>query len=157
MLSFRHATVSDVPAIVRLVESAYRGEESRAGWTTEADLLDGQRTDTGAVAEMLRVPGSTVLLAEEDGGQLVSCCRLERRPGKGGPRAGCPEQRRHRERQLGAEQIARLALALQRSQDGGQGRADPGLAIVSLKTEHVVLGEASARRIEQRRPVRNAL
>jgi ribosomal protein S18 acetylase RimI-like enzyme len=80
MLSFRQATVSDVPAIVRLVESAYRGEASRVGWTTEADLLDGQRTDPGAVAEMLRVPGSTVLLAEEDGGQLVGCCRLEWRP-----------------------------------------------------------------------------
>jgi ribosomal protein S18 acetylase RimI-like enzyme len=80
MLSFRPATISDVPAIVGLVESAYRGEASRAGWTTEADLLDGQRTDAGAVAEMLRAPGSTVLLAEEAGGQLVSCCRLERRP-----------------------------------------------------------------------------
>src|SRR5215469_3866527 len=81
MLSFRHATVSDVPAIVRLVESAYRGEASRAGWTTEADLLDGQRTDAVAVAEMLREPGGTVLLAEEQGGQLVGCCRLERQPG----------------------------------------------------------------------------
>ena len=80
MLSYRHATVTDVAAIVRLVESAYRGEASRAGWTTEADLLDGQRTDATAVAEMLNAPQSTVLLAE-DGGQLVGCCRLERRPG----------------------------------------------------------------------------
>ena len=80
MLSYRHATVTDVAAIVQLVESAYRGEASRAGWTTEADLLDGQRTDATAVAEMLNAPQSTVLLAE-DGGQLVGCCRLERRPG----------------------------------------------------------------------------
>jgi ribosomal protein S18 acetylase RimI-like enzyme len=81
MLSFRSATSADVPAIVRLVDSAYRGEASRAGWTTEADLLDGQRTDAEAVAEMLREPGSTVLLAEENDGKLVGCCRLERRPG----------------------------------------------------------------------------
>ncbi len=81
MLSFRPATCTDVPAIVRLVDSAYRGEASRAGWTTEADLLDGQRTDAEAVAEMLREPGSTVLLAEENGGELVGCCRLERRRG----------------------------------------------------------------------------
>ena len=40
---FRNATPDDVPAVVALVESAYRGEASRAGWTTEADLLDGQR------------------------------------------------------------------------------------------------------------------
>ena len=78
MLSYRHATATDVEAIVQLVESAYRGEGSRAGWTTEADLLDGQRTDAAAVAEMLDPPESTVLLAE-DGGQLVGCCRLERR------------------------------------------------------------------------------
>jgi ribosomal protein S18 acetylase RimI-like enzyme len=80
MLSFRHATVTDVAAIVRLVESAYRGDASRTGWTTEADLLDGQRTDAAAVAEMLGGPDSTVLLAEASGGELVGCCRLERRP-----------------------------------------------------------------------------
>src|SRR5262245_19929900 len=81
MLSFRSASTADVAEIVRLVESAYRGDASRTGWTTEADLLDGQRTDADAVAEMLRQPDSTVLLADEDDGQLVGCCRLERRPG----------------------------------------------------------------------------
>jgi ribosomal protein S18 acetylase RimI-like enzyme len=80
MVSFRDATTADVAAIVQLVESAYRGEASRTGWTTEADLLDGQRTDAEAVAEMLEGPASTLLLAEE-AGQLVGCCRLERRPG----------------------------------------------------------------------------
>jgi ribosomal protein S18 acetylase RimI-like enzyme len=80
MVSFRHATPADVAAIVQLVESAYRGEASRTGWTTEADLLDGQRTDAEAVTEMLRDPVSALLLAEE-AGQLVGCCRLERRPG----------------------------------------------------------------------------
>jgi len=81
MLSFRPASTADVAEIVALVESAYRGEASRTGWTTEADLLDGQRTDADAVADMLRQPDSTVLLADEDDGQLVGCCRLERRPG----------------------------------------------------------------------------
>jgi len=41
----RVATVGDVPRIVALIESAYRGDSSRTGWTTEADLLDGRRTD----------------------------------------------------------------------------------------------------------------
>src|SRR4051794_13241714 len=45
---FREAGPADLGAIVALVESAYRGESSRAGWTTEADLLDGQRTDRAA-------------------------------------------------------------------------------------------------------------
>jgi len=39
-LEFRCATFADVADVVRLVESAYRGDASRAGWTTEADLLD---------------------------------------------------------------------------------------------------------------------
>jgi ribosomal protein S18 acetylase RimI-like enzyme len=78
-LTFRRAGGADVPAIVALVESAYRGDSSRTGWTTEADLLDGQRTDADAVADILRTPGSTVLLAEA-AGELVACCQLEQRP-----------------------------------------------------------------------------
>jgi GNAT superfamily N-acetyltransferase len=72
---FRIATAADVEAVVALVESAYRGDASRAGWTTEADLLDGQRTDADAVAAIVAGPGA-VLLAEENGG-LAGCCQLE--------------------------------------------------------------------------------
>ena len=43
-LQFRDAGIGDVDAVVALVESAYRGETSKQGWTTEADLLDGRRT-----------------------------------------------------------------------------------------------------------------
>jgi dihydroxyacetone kinase len=49
-LHFRAATLADLDAIVDLVTSAYRGDSSRAGWTTEADFLDGNRID----AEVLR-------------------------------------------------------------------------------------------------------
>ena len=38
--AIRDAVTADIPALHRLIESAYRGEASRAGWTTEADLLD---------------------------------------------------------------------------------------------------------------------
>jgi ribosomal protein S18 acetylase RimI-like enzyme len=76
-LTFRLAGAGDVPAIVELVDSAYRGEASRAGWTTEADLLDGQRTDARAVAEIVADPGGVMLLAEADG-ELAGCCQLER-------------------------------------------------------------------------------
>jgi ribosomal protein S18 acetylase RimI-like enzyme len=62
---FRTAGAGDVPAIVALVESAYRGEVSRAGWTTEADLLDGQRTDPAEVAQVIGEPGSRIVLAED--------------------------------------------------------------------------------------------
>ncbi|MDT0309924.1 GNAT family N-acetyltransferase [Streptomyces sp. DSM 44917] len=77
-LAFRTAGEADVPALVALVESAYRGEASRAGWTTEADLLGGRRTDEEAVRELLGQEGS-LLLAAERGGELVACCHLARR------------------------------------------------------------------------------
>jgi GNAT superfamily N-acetyltransferase len=79
-LRFRFAAGSqeDIDAIVALVESAYRGRASRAGWTTEADLLDGQRTDAAAVKDIISVKRGGVLLAEE-AGLLVGCCQLEYR------------------------------------------------------------------------------
>jgi GNAT superfamily N-acetyltransferase len=81
-LTFRDATAADVPEIVALVESAYRGESSRTGWTTEADLLEGQRTDPDGVREVIESPGSRMLLAEQDA-TLIACCQLERRGGAG--------------------------------------------------------------------------
>ncbi|MEV0455088.1 GNAT family N-acetyltransferase [Catellatospora methionotrophica] len=79
-ISVRAAGPGDVAAIVALVESAYRGDGSRAGWTTEADILQGQRTDAEAVAAHVADPDSVVLLAERDG-ELLSCCHLERHDG----------------------------------------------------------------------------
>jgi ribosomal protein S18 acetylase RimI-like enzyme len=78
--SFRRAGAGDVPALVDLVESAYRGERSRAGWTHEADLLAGQRTDAQMVEAAVRDRAGVVLVAEA-GGQIVACCQLERRDG----------------------------------------------------------------------------
>ena len=74
-LSFRPASLDDVEAVVAIVESAYRGETSRAGWTTEADLIDGQRTDAGQVRDIVRATESIVLLAEHDG-SVVGCCEV---------------------------------------------------------------------------------
>lgn len=77
-LAIRDATPADVPAIVALVESAYRGDSSRAGWTTEADLLEGQRVDQQGVHEIVTKPGSRVLLASSASGELLACAHLER-------------------------------------------------------------------------------
>lgn len=75
--TFRAASAADVDAIVALVESAYRGDSGRRGWTTESDLLDGQRTDVENVSELMGKPDNIVLLAE-DGGVLKACCHIER-------------------------------------------------------------------------------
>ncbi|MCW3089685.1 MAG: hypothetical protein JWP81_754 [Ferruginibacter sp.] len=45
---------NDIEELVQLVNSAYRGESSKKGWTTEADLLDGIRTDTKAIELILQ-------------------------------------------------------------------------------------------------------
>lgn len=83
-LRFRHATHRDVDAIVALVESAYRGDASRAGWTTEADLLDGRRTGADDVHACIDRPRSTVLLAERvDDGALVGCAHVAEEDGGG--------------------------------------------------------------------------
>ncbi|MEV7561457.1 GNAT family N-acetyltransferase [Streptomyces sp. NPDC089795] len=77
-LSFRSAVEADVPELVELVESAYRGDASRAGWTTEADYLDGQRTDPDGVRAVIAAPDG-VLLVVERAGELIACCQLEHR------------------------------------------------------------------------------
>ena len=71
-ITIRDAVPADIPALHRLIESAYRGEASRAGWTTEADLLDGQRTDPEDLADILADPKQALLTAWSDG-DLLGC------------------------------------------------------------------------------------
>lgn len=74
-LAFRAATEADIDAIVALVTSAYRGESSRAGWTTEADLLDGARIDPEVLRADIARDGSRVVLAERDSA-LLACAHV---------------------------------------------------------------------------------
>lgn len=74
-LDFRKAVEADIDAIVALVEGSYRGDASRAGWTTEADLLDGMRIDAQRVRDDLERDGSLVLLGEHDG-ELLACANI---------------------------------------------------------------------------------
>lgn len=76
-LTTRPAATADAPALVALVNSAYRGDSSRAGWTTEADLLGGQRIDIEGLTEMMVRPGNVILLHERDL-VPVACVHLER-------------------------------------------------------------------------------
>lgn len=78
-LTLREAGPDDVEAVVALVQLAYRGDASRAGWTTEADLLAGQRTDADAVAAEVADPALTLLLAER-AGVLLACVQVAERP-----------------------------------------------------------------------------
>lgn len=74
-LHFRAATAADVPALVALVTSAYRGDASRDGWTTEADFLDGNRIDPDVLLEDIARARSRVLVAER-GAALLACAHV---------------------------------------------------------------------------------
>ncbi|HVR82212.1 MAG TPA: GNAT family N-acetyltransferase [Luteimonas sp.] len=78
-LRFHAAEAADVDAIVALVTSAYRGDASRQGWTTEADFLDGNRIDADVLRQDIERPRSRVLLAERDG-ELLACAHIAIEP-----------------------------------------------------------------------------
>jgi len=75
------AKKEDASELDQLVNSAYRGESSKQGWTTEADLLDGTRIDAAAIAELIKQPGTTLLKYVEDG-KILGCVELREEKGK---------------------------------------------------------------------------
>lgn len=82
-LTFRKATSADIPALLALVKSAYRGEDSRQGWTTEADLVADERIDEAGLLAKITAPGSAVLLATAAAAaaeDLLACCEVLRHP-----------------------------------------------------------------------------
>ncbi|KAK7707172.1 hypothetical protein SLS64_007382 [Diaporthe eres] len=90
--TFRKATPADVPALLALVKSAYRGEDSRQGWTTEADLVADERIDEAGLLAKITAPGGAVLLAtttttitagpgpDATAETLLACCEVLRHP-----------------------------------------------------------------------------
>lgn len=72
---FSLAQEQDATALVRLINSGYRGDESRKGWTTEADFLDGIRIDVAEMVKVLRSPDSVMLKAESSG-EIFGCVYL---------------------------------------------------------------------------------
>ena len=81
-LTFRNATPADIDALVALVESAYRGESSKQGWTTEADILGGRRTGADDVGACIGRADSRVLIAEREG-ELLACAHIAAEDGAG--------------------------------------------------------------------------
>ncbi len=70
------AKPEDAVLLDQLVNAAYRGESSKVGWTTEADLLDGTRTDALAISALLKDPGTTILKYVENG-KILGCVELK--------------------------------------------------------------------------------
>lgn len=75
------ATIEDAAALNALVNSAYRGDSGRQGWTTEADLIEGTRIDVDGMTEILKDPKATILKYVDDE-KILACVELLRADNK---------------------------------------------------------------------------
>jgi ribosomal protein S18 acetylase RimI-like enzyme len=75
------ADLKDADAIAILVNSAYRGDYAKQGWTTEAHFVDGTRTDAAHLSDIIKTPGTTILKYTRDG-KIISCVELKEMDGR---------------------------------------------------------------------------
>jgi len=83
--AFSVAGMQDVASIVDLVNRAYRPTPGEAGWTHEAHLVSGARTDAAQVEALIAASGSVVLVGR-DHARVVACVHVE--AGEGGAHLG---------------------------------------------------------------------
>ena len=76
------ASAQDAADLAMLINSAYRGDSSRQGWTTEADLLGGLRTDDESLADMIDKKGSVMLKYTDETGAIIGCVNLQQHDSK---------------------------------------------------------------------------
>lgn len=77
------ATLTDVAAITALLNSAYRGESSKQGWTTEAHLIAGNvRTDESNLQEVMQLPNSVVVKYMNEQQEITGCVNLQQQGNK---------------------------------------------------------------------------
>ena len=72
--TFRKAILTDADSVAQLVNSAYRGESSWAGWTTEAGLLDGLRVSISGVQRLIESVNVIIFLCFNDADLIISIC-----------------------------------------------------------------------------------
>lgn len=71
------AAATDIAAVRALLNNAYRGEGSKQGWTTEANLIAGDiRTTDKMLGEVIEQAGSVILIYKEDE-EIVGCVNLQ--------------------------------------------------------------------------------
>lgn len=145
-VAIRQATGHDVAALHALIESAYRGDSARRGWTHEADLLDGQRTDVESLRDMLDDPSQTILIAEDAAGS-AGCVALQRRGAMGyvGLMTVDPERQ--------AQGLGRQLLQAAEAQARADGLASAEMTVIAQRAELVAWYERRGyRRTGEQRP-----
>ena len=74
---FSAAALQDVPALRALIESAYRGDSAKTGWTHEADMLSDARTNPEELSALIADPARVILMAHY-ADDLVGCVQVAR-------------------------------------------------------------------------------
>jgi len=124
------ASPADIDCLAALVNSAYRGEYSKKGWTTEADLLPGElRTDAASLANLLQKPGSTILKCTGENGKLAGTVYLDLQD------RGCYLGMLTVDPLLQNEGIGRLLLAAAEEHARFHQRKNVFMNVIDLRTE----------------------
>ncbi|KAK2035047.1 acyl-CoA N-acyltransferase [Colletotrichum zoysiae] len=140
-LAFRPATPADVPVLLPLIRSAYRGESSRRGWTTEADLVADKRIDeAGLLGKMAEPEGVVLLVTDADADDAPDSSRDGGGSSPPPPPLACCEVARSKTDPAVA--YFGLFAVDPRRQAGGVGRA------VLARAEAFARRELGARRME---------
>jgi ribosomal protein S18 acetylase RimI-like enzyme len=72
------AIIEDIPQLLRLINSAYRGEEAKKGWTHEADLIEGSlRTDEDSLVQLIQKTNAVILKCSQNK-KIIGCVFLEK-------------------------------------------------------------------------------
>jgi len=80
MSNLNICTIKDIPELAALINSAYRGEQSRLGWTTEAHIIKGEkRTDIENLAKLIQTNGSVFLKVLSKDGNIKGCVFLQKK------------------------------------------------------------------------------
>jgi ribosomal protein S18 acetylase RimI-like enzyme len=74
------ATFQDIPSLVALINSAYRGEGSKKGWTTEADLIKGKlRIDEPSLESLMKTDETVFFKYLNDHGEIEGCVFIQKK------------------------------------------------------------------------------
>lgn len=74
---FEKATEKDITQLLELVESSYRGDIARKGWTCESDIIGGNRTTNEFLKEEIIATGGSYLKHTDDQGKIIGCVYLK--------------------------------------------------------------------------------
>lgn len=74
---FEKATEKDIPQLLELIESCYRSDFARKGWTYDSDIIGGARTTKEFVKEEIIAPGGSYLKHTDVQGKVIACVYIK--------------------------------------------------------------------------------